>query len=57
MENIIYNGVDGVFIPNDEFYFIKETVKTNSDLIKQLINDLAKENPNAFKIFSEKISK
>ena len=24
MEDINYNGVDGVFIPNDEYFFLKK---------------------------------
>lgn len=48
MENINYNGVDGVFIPNNEFDYIKQTVKTNSELLNQILTELAKNNPNSF---------
>lgn len=48
MEDINYNGVDGVFIPNDEFDYIKKTIKTNSILLNSLILELSKDNPNVF---------
>lgn len=48
MEKAIYKGVQGVFIPCDEFKYIKEVINRNSYLMKRLINDLAKENPNTF---------
>lgn len=48
MEHINYNGVDGVFIPNNEFEYIKSTVKANKLLLTGLIEELAKDNPNTF---------
>ena len=48
MENINYNGVDGVFIPNKEFEYIKQAIKNNRVLLESLIKDLAKTNPNLY---------
>lgn len=48
MENINYNGVDGVFIPNKEFEYIKQAIKNNKVLLESLIKDLAKTNPNLY---------
>ena len=48
MENIIYNNVEGVFIPANEFEYIQTTVKTNTLLLNKILSELAKENPNSF---------
>ena len=48
MENIIYNNVEGVFIPAKEFEYIQTTVKTNTLLLNKILSELAKENPNDF---------
>ena len=42
MENIIYNGVDGVFIPNDEFKELQHLQEKQNILIEDLINSLKK---------------
>lgn len=44
MEKVIYNGVNGVFISDDEFNYIKETIKDNRELMQKLIKEIAKEN-------------
>lgn len=41
MIRINYNGVDGVFIPNNEFEEMKLKINTNSALFIQLIRELA----------------
>lgn len=41
MENINYNGVDGVFIPNNEMDYIKNTIKINRVLMEQLLKEIA----------------
>lgn len=45
MENINYKGVNGVFIPNNEFEYIKRTISENNFLMQKLIKEYAKENP------------
>ena len=41
MENINYNGVDGVFIPNNEMDYINNTIKINRVLMEQLLKEIA----------------
>ena len=53
MENIIYNGVSGVFISNDEFNYIKETITANRELMQSLIKEIAKGNPNIYNSLSD----
>lgn len=48
MEKTIYKGVKGVFIPCDEFNYIRETIKHNGELLQGLIKEIAKENPNIY---------
>lgn len=45
VEPINYNGVDGVFIPANEFEYMKTTIKKNGDLLNQLLNKFQEENP------------
>ena len=46
METITHNGIEGVFIPNNEFEYIKETIKTNGELLEMIIKEVASNNPN-----------
>jgi hypothetical protein len=48
MEKAIYKGVEGVFIPIDEFKYIKEVINNNKLLFQELTKEIAKDNPNAF---------
>ena len=48
MEKAIYKGVEGVFMPCDEFNYIRQTIKNNRVLLEGLINEMAKDNRNAF---------
>ena len=48
MEKTIYKGVEGVFIPIDEFNYIRETIKHNRELLQRLAKEIAKENPNIY---------
>jgi len=45
VEPINYNGVDGVFIPANEFEYMKTTIKKNGELLNQLLNKFSEENP------------
>lgn len=44
MENIKYNGVEGVFIPNKEFEYIKQSLNKNNILINRLLQSISEEN-------------
>lgn len=43
MEKVNYNGVKGVFIPCNEFEYIRETIKNNNLLLESLVKELEKE--------------
>lgn len=43
MEKVNYNGVKGVFIPCNEFEYIREAIKNNNLLLESLVNELEKE--------------
>lgn len=44
MEKINYNGVDGVFIPNNEFEEIKKVIAKQNELTERLVKELASDN-------------
>lgn len=44
MEKIKYNGVDGVFIPNNEFEEIKKVIAKQNELTERLVKELASDN-------------
>lgn len=48
MEKAIYKGVQGVFIPCDEFNYIRQTIKNNKELLQGLAKELTKDNPNVY---------
>ena len=48
MEKTIYKGVQGVFIPCDEFNYIRKTIKNNRVLLQELAKEIAKDNPNVY---------
>jgi PHD/YefM family antitoxin component YafN of YafNO toxin-antitoxin module len=49
MEKAIYKGVNGVFIPADEFEHIKETINNNKILLQRLAKEIAKDNPEVYR--------
>ena len=44
MEKINYNGVDGVFIPNNEFEEIKKVIAKQNELTERLVKELTSDN-------------
>lgn len=44
MEKINYNGVNGVFIPNNEFEEIKKVIAKQNELTAKLVNEMASDN-------------
>ena len=44
MENITYKGVEGVFIPNNEFEEIKKVIAKQNELTNELIKGLKQSN-------------
>lgn len=48
MEKITYNGVDGIFIPMNEYEYIKESINNCNLLLKGLINENIEKNQNTF---------
>lgn len=48
MRNINIGGVDGVFIPDKEFNYIKEVIKNNNLLLVALLDEIAKSDDNIF---------
>lgn len=46
MEKTIYKGVKGVFIPCNEFEYIREAIKNNKLLLESLVKEIEKEKIN-----------
>ena len=44
MEKINYNGVDSVFIPNNEFEEIKKVIAKQNELTTKLVKELTSDN-------------
>ena len=51
MNNVNIDGVDGVFIPNDEFNYIKGVIKNNNLLLVALLEAVPKSDDNIFDYF------
>ena len=48
MQNVTFDGVDGVFIPESEFMYIKEVIKNNNLLLVALLDAVNKSDRSCF---------
>lgn len=48
MENVNFDGIDGVFIPDKEFMYIKEVIKNNNLLLVALLDAVHKSDRSCF---------